>query len=214
MASERAVSGLRVAGAAGLSGALLTGGRSSRLGTDKASFDPFGEGSMLNIGTCALLAAGCTEVASVGGALREDQPEGVVHLHDLHPDQGPLGGIITALQWASNDLVVVLACDMPFVDGAVVAALADKAVGAAQAAVVVARVGGRAQPLTAVWRRSVALPALETGFAEGVRAPRLILPRLVCQFVDDVDPERILDIDSPDDVERYAPISERRRAGE
>jgi len=201
-------------GGAGLSGALLTGGRSRRLGTDKASFDPFGEGSMLAIGAAALREAGCTEIATVGGERRFGQPDGVVHLADLHPDEGPLGGIITALRWASNDLTVVLACDMPFIDGGVVTQLVAGALDDPLAAVVVARVEQRAQPLTAVWRRSRVLDELSRGFEAGVRAPRLLLPRIECRFADDLDPERILDIDSPVDVERYAPISERRRAGE
>ena len=201
-------------GATGLSGALLTGGRSKRLGTDKASFDPFGDGSMLSIGAAALREAGCTEIASVGGERRADQPADVVHLEDLHPDEGPLGGIITALQWASNDLTVVLACDMPFIDGGAVAQLVARALGDPLAAVVVARVGQRAQPLTAVWRRSRALEELTRSFEAGVRAPRLLLSQIECRFADDLDPDRILDIDSPIDVERYARLSERRRAGE
>lgn len=201
-------------GATGLSGALLTGGRSRRLGTDKASFDPFGGGSMLAIGAAALRDAGCSEIASVGGERRVDQPAGVDHLADLHPDEGPLGGIITALQWASNDLTVVLACDMPFIDGDVVTHLVTRALDDPSAAVVVARVEERAQPLTAVWRRSRALGDLVRGFDSGVRAPRLLLSLIECRFVDDLDPDRILDIDSPVDVERYARISERRRAGE
>lgn len=169
---------------------------------------------MLEIGFDALRRAGCTEIASVGGPHRSDTPTGGVHLIDLHPDEGPLGGIITALRWSPQDLIVVLACDMPFVDVTVVSRLTAAAIADPAAAVVVARVGGRAQPLTAVWRRSRARDELERGFAEGVRAPRLMLDRLVCGIVDDLDPDRLVDIDSPEDVERYAPISERTRAGD
>jgi molybdopterin-guanine dinucleotide biosynthesis protein A len=214
MAAERADAGLIDADGPRFCGATLTGGRSSRLGTDKASFDPFGKGSLLEIGLDALRGAGCTETAYVGGPIRSSTPIDVVHLTDLHPGEGPLGGIITALRWSPEDLIVVLACDMPFVDVAVVVELTAVAVADPEAGVVVARVGDRAQPLTAVWRRSKALGELERGFASGIRAPRLMLRELDCRFVDGLDPERLVDIDSLEDVERYARISERGRAGE
>lgn len=214
MATQRVDAGLIDGKRLRFSGAVLTGGRSSRLGTEKASFDPFGQGSLLEIGFEALRGAGCTAIAYVGGASRSNTPIDVVHLADLHPDEGPLGGIITALRWSPEDLVVVLACDMPFVDFAVVGELTSVAMADPEAAVVVARVGDRAQPLTAVWRASRALGELERGFAAGIRAPRLMLGELDCRFVDGLAPDRLVDIDSPEDVERYAPISERRRAGE
>lgn len=214
MAAERADTGLSVESGIGFCGALLTGGRSSRLGSDKAEFDPFGQGPMLTIGFSALHGAGCTEIAYVGGPVRPCAPVGAVHLADIHPDEGPLGGIITALRWSPQDLIVVLACDMPFIDVSVVTGLATEAVADPGAAVVLAQVEGRAQPLTAVWRRSLALEELERGFTEGIRAPRLLLDRLVCRSVLALDPDRLVDIDSREDIERYAPISQRRRAGD
>lgn len=214
MAAQRVDAGLIDGGRPHFCGAALTGGRSSRLGTDKASFDPFGRGSLLAIGLDALRGAGCTEIAYVGGPSRSGLPLDVVHLADLHPDEGPLGGIITALRWSPQDLIVVLACDMPFVDVSVVDELTSVAMADPGAAVVAARAGDRAQPLTAVWRRSKALGELERGFARGIRAPRLMLGELDCRFVDGLDPDRLVDIDSPEDVDRYAPISERRTAGE
>ena len=214
MATQRVDAGLIDGSSLRFCGAVLTGGRSSRLCTEKASFDPFGQGSLLEIGFDALRGAGCSAIAYVGGPSRSNTPIDVVHLADLHPHEGPLGGIITALRWSPEDLVVVLACDMPFVDVAVVVELTSVAMAEPEAAVVVARVGDRAQPLTAVWRASRALGELERGFATGIRAPRLMLGELDCQFVDGLAPDRLVDIDSPEDVERYAPISERRRAGE
>ena len=185
-----------------------------RLGSDKALLDPYGDGPLLAIGVEALRDGGCEEIVSVGGPARTGLADDVLHVPDLHPGEGPLGGIITALRHTAHDMTVVFACDMPFIDGEVVSALVARAVDEPRAAVVVARVWDRAQPLTAVWRRSLALEALERGFAAGMRAPRLILPVIDCRYLDRLDPDRLVDIDSTEDVERYAPAAQRRRAGE
>lgn len=195
-------------------GAILTGGRSSRLGRDKATLDPFGLGSMVDVGIDALLGAGCEGVATVGGDRAPANSPDVVHLADLHPGEGPLGGIITALRWAPQDLVVIFACDMPFVDSDVVTALLESALQHPRAAVTLVRVDGRAQPLTALWRRDLALACTEEHFRAGRRAPRLLLPFLEHGFVDTVVAGSVVDIDSAEDLDRYARHAEQRRLRE
>jgi molybdopterin-guanine dinucleotide biosynthesis protein A len=70
--------------------------------------------------------------------------------------------------------------------------------------VAVAVVGEREQPLTACWRRSVALAVLEAGFASGVRAPRHLLDALAVVRVPGLSPAALADVDSPEDLRRYA----------
>ncbi len=197
-----------------VAGAILTGGRSSRLGRDKAMFDPYGFGPMLQVGVEALRGAGIGRLATVGGDPRPSAGTGLEHLPDAFPGEGPLGGIITALRWSQCELVVVLACDMPFLDAAVITEMVSVARSDSSCGVVLAKVDDREQPLTALWRCSVVLPVLEEAFERGERAPRRVLPQLSTQVFEIVDPTFILDIDSQADVDRYAPIAERRRAGD
>jgi molybdopterin-guanine dinucleotide biosynthesis protein A len=68
----------------------------------------------------------------------------------------------------------------------------------------VATVGEREQPLTACWRRSVALGPIEEAFAAGERAPRALLDRLEAVRVGGLDHAQLLDVDSPEDLRRYA----------
>jgi len=67
---------------------------------------------------------------------------------DAVPGAGPLGGLYTALAWAPTPLVVVVACDMPFVTTALLAELAALARDADAA---VPRSGGRWHPLCAAY---------------------------------------------------------------
>jgi molybdopterin-guanine dinucleotide biosynthesis protein A len=100
--------------------------------------------------------------------------------------------------------VVVVACDMPGVGPAVPTALAGSLAAAAESGVAVAVVGGREQPLTACWRRSIALGPLQRAFDEGVRAPRHVLPALRAVRVEGLPVSQLVDVDSPDDLRRYA----------
>ncbi len=197
-----------------VSGAVLTGGRSRRLGRDKAGLDPYGLGSMLDVGLVALRASGCADLAMIGGAARPTAIDGVVHVADMFPDEGPLGGIISALRWSPSDLVVVVACDMPFLHSAVIDSLITTLRSAPACAVALASVGEREQPLTAVWRRSFALRTLEGAFTAGERAPRRVLPQLEHRLVPIVDPAVVVDIDSEADIDRYAHIARLRREEE
>ena len=90
---------------------------------------------------------------------RFDRP---VH-SDIHPGNGPLGGLHTALTKAQSDAVLLLACDLPFLT----TPFLDFLLGALGSfpAVVPASADGRLHPLSAVYRRSC-LPAAETALAE------------------------------------------------
>jgi len=123
---------------------------------------------------------------------------------DRFPGEGPLGGIVTALHATRSDLVVVMACDMPGVGPAVPAALVRALAAAPQSGVAVAVVGDREQPLTACWRRSVALEVLTSAYDAGERAPRLVLAALAPVRVDGLPPAQLVDVDCPEDLRRYA----------
>lgn len=152
------------------SGAVLAGGRSSRMGRDKALL-PVGGVPMASIAKGALEVAGAAEVLSVGGDVAALGALGFRAVPDEHPGEGPLAGILTALGNAVTDVVVVLACDLPWAAPSAVATVLA-ALGDADAAVPV--VDGRWEPLHAAYRRAV-LPALRRAFEGGERAPRQAL---------------------------------------
>ena len=99
-----------------LSVAILAGGRSRRMGQDKA---------LLRLGDRTLLEVVAERVRPVADELfvvATDRPEydalGFRVVPDHYPDSGSLGGIYTALVTAANPYCLVVACDMPFLNRA------------------------------------------------------------------------------------------------
>lgn len=188
------------------SGAVLTGGASSRMGQDKSLLRVHGR-SLIEIVAGALVSSGAHEVIAVGGDHEQLSQFAEVSrvVADEYPREGPLGGILSALHAASTDLVVVLACDTPEIDAQTPRMLIDALVENDSAAVAYAVTDGRAQPLTAAWRRQRALIVLEEAFVQGERAPRNVFPLLKAIEVSSIPSSAVIDVDRPSDLDRYAP---------
>ncbi|MBU6317480.1 MAG: NTP transferase domain-containing protein, partial [Acidobacteria bacterium] len=73
-------------------GAVLCGGRSSRMGRDKALVPHRGIPMVRSVAD-ALTAGGCSEVVAVGGDTVGLGTLGFDVTPDLHPGEGPLGGV-------------------------------------------------------------------------------------------------------------------------
>ncbi|MEN5302382.1 MULTISPECIES: molybdenum cofactor guanylyltransferase MobA [unclassified Pseudomonas] len=109
---------------------------------------------------------------------------------------GPLAGVIAGLQAARHEWVVLLACDAPLVDQALIDALRQLAVTADSAAMV--RQGGYWQPMFSVLPRRV-LPVLEQAWATGERSLQKALLRETVQgFECAVDDRRLSNFNSPE----------------
>jgi molybdopterin-guanine dinucleotide biosynthesis protein A len=132
-------------------GFILAGGKSSRMGVDKA-FLEF-EGRTLLGRAIAVLSEACNEVAIVGDRAKFASRGTVVS--DLYPGCGPLAGIHAALTHSSADLNLVMAVDMPSVSPELVQFLFATA-AECDAVVVLPRTATGSQPLCAVYRRAFA----------------------------------------------------------
>jgi molybdopterin-guanine dinucleotide biosynthesis protein A len=181
---------------AAFAGAVLCGGSSSRMGADKALIELDGAAMARRVGD-ALLAAGATRVVAVGGDADALRALGLEVVPDLHPGEGPLGGILTALDALGADvgLVAVLACDLVDPDPAAVRAVVRHA-AEHDVDVAAPAVDGRRHLHHAVWRSAV-LPRITAAFAAGERAPRRAVAALRVGEVPGIDPARVADADDP-----------------
>ncbi|MDH5365595.1 MAG: molybdenum cofactor guanylyltransferase [Cyclobacteriaceae bacterium] len=96
-----------------LNGLVLVGGKSSRMGSDKAFLNYHGTPQIEHITT--LLAKFCNKVY-VSAKHKTDYPNYQV-IEDVFPFESPLNGILSAFNHTPNQAWLVVACDMPFIDG-------------------------------------------------------------------------------------------------
>ncbi len=97
-----------------VSGFVLAGGRSRRMGCDKALLEVNGQPLLLRAVT--LLKAHVGSVTVLGPQGRYESL-GVPVLPDRWPRQGPLGALLTGLEISANGWSVFLACDLPLLNG-------------------------------------------------------------------------------------------------
>ena len=131
-----------------LAGFILAGGKSSRMGSDKAFLKL--QGQTLLARALQLVRGIAADVRIVGPRGKFEQLGPVVE--DLYSDRGPLGGIHAALSASTKNLNLILAVDLPRVEAAFLEQLVAKA-STGEALVTVPRAGGGWQPLCAVYRR-------------------------------------------------------------
>ena len=143
-------------------GALLSGGRATRMGGAAKG--------LLRLGGQPVLGRSLELFGRLFGAsllvVNEPDPYAafdVPRVADLLPGRGAPGGLHAALAASATPWVFAAGCDMPFLSAAGIALLASRRAGALA---VVPRWDGRLEPLHALWSRS-ALPALERALGEG-----------------------------------------------
>jgi molybdopterin-guanine dinucleotide biosynthesis protein A len=143
-----------------VTGIVLAGGMSRRLGRDKAVETI--EGRTLISRVLDSLAHVTQElVVVVNNHEREEElalPDSVIVAVDIYPDTGSLGGIFTGLSASSNQWGFVVACDMPFLNLELLEYLLSQRGGHD---IVVPVIDHRPEPTHAAYSK-VCLPAIET----------------------------------------------------
>ena len=154
-----------------VTGILLAGGKSLRMGEDKRHL-VVGEQTLLERGL-AVLHSIFQEVLVV---IAQDSPPLGVNarvVRDLVPDCGSLGGLYSGLMQATTPWVFVVACDMPFLNQAAIAQFTSRRT---TADIVMAKLDARLQPMHAIYSKQC-LPVLE----QMIRARQLKIQEMVSQ---------------------------------
>ena len=139
---------------------ILAGGKSSRMGTDKALIKVNND-NMLESAVRAL-AGGFSELVVSANNKSYDSLE-IRTVSDVFPGRGPLAGIHACLLASGNDVNFVVPCDMPFIDVKLALYMVELAAGFD---VVVPKIGNYYEPLFAVYNKSC-LPAIEAHLMAG-----------------------------------------------
>jgi molybdopterin-guanine dinucleotide biosynthesis protein A len=148
---------------------ILAGGKSTRMGTDKAFVEY--QGRTL-LATALDVARSVTADVRIVGSRQKFSPQAPV-VEDRFCDCGPLAGIHAALRASVSELNLMLAVDMPFVSRDFLNYLIGQARNAPAALVVVPRSDGRRQPLCSIYRLEFAAAAESALRAGQYRIDRL-----------------------------------------
>jgi molybdopterin-guanine dinucleotide biosynthesis protein A len=171
--------------AADITGFILAGGKSTRMGADKA-FVQF-KGRTLLEHALDLVRSVAADVLIVGA--RDKFAPFAPTVEDIFRDRGPLGGIHAALRASQTELNFILAVDMPFVSASFLQYLIREAETASDATVVVPRSDGRWQPLCAAYRRPFADDA-EKALLAGNNKIGLLFDGVAIRVIDEKATER------------------------
>jgi molybdopterin-guanine dinucleotide biosynthesis protein A len=136
------------------SAAILAGGRARRFGgIDKSRLAV--DGHPIIVRQVAVLQRVAAEVFVAGGEPDRYSDLGLRAYPDSVPGAGAIGGILTAVERAHADVVLVVACDLPFLDAGVLGRLLELSIGRDGAWVHGPR---GVEPLVACYRRGTAGP--------------------------------------------------------
>ncbi|UCG11405.1 MAG: molybdenum cofactor guanylyltransferase [Deltaproteobacteria bacterium] len=182
-------------------GVVLVGGKSRRFGRNKA-LEPF-QGERLIDRQIRTLRSVFPEVLII-----TNEPEPYLDLdvavaRDVIPEQGPLGGIYTGLLFAQHENIFVIACDMPFVQPAVIRHMEQLAGGYD---VVIPQKEDGLEPLHAIYS-SRCLPHIRGMLERGVLQvisffPAVKVCRLTAEEIGQLDPVGLsfFNINTPGDM--------------
>lgn len=150
---------------------ILAGGRSSRMGRDKALLRLGGDTFVERIAGALASVAG--ERVRIVGARSTEARSGLPVVEDVYRDCGALGGLHAALAFAKHDWVMVVACDLPFVTSELLHRLAQLRENFQ--AIVPMQTDNRLQPLCALYRREPCLHKAHGLLARGELRPRVLV---------------------------------------
>ncbi|MDZ4822058.1 MAG: NTP transferase domain-containing protein [Flavobacteriales bacterium] len=187
-----------ISGDSHLKGLVLAGGKSSRMGKDKALISYHNQPQFLHV--VSLLENFCNAVFISCRKDQEDffQSHNLKTIPDREEGRGPLGAIHSALLSDIAAAWIVLACDLPLADEKLVEELLAERKTDCIATSFISPHDGLPEPLIAVWERH-AIKIVEVFIANGHSCPRKVLINSNTHLVQPSQPEKLVNINTPEE---------------
>jgi molybdopterin-guanine dinucleotide biosynthesis protein A len=182
-----------------LNALILTGGKSSRMGQDKALI------SHHSIPQYQYLADVCRGLGLEAFiSCREDQQEqytasGHHVIVDTLNNQGPLGGIVSAFMKYPDNAWLILASDIPLLDMDVLNELISQRDASKNATAFISAHDGFPEPLIAIWEPKSYMRIMEF-VAMGYDCPRKVLINTSTHLISPSDPNKLTNVNTPDEL--------------
>lgn len=178
---------------------VLAGGRSSRMGCDKAAL-PLGEGRLIDglLGKLREIFATIIVVGAAPGIVCDPRVRLVA---DERPGLGPLMGLLSGLKASDSELNFVMACDIPAFDRDFLLRMLSRA--EAYDILVPRHRNGFHEPLFAVYSRRI-VSLIQTSLDSGLTRIDLIYPLCRQGYIELEDDSWLVNINTPQDYARFA----------
>ena len=135
-----------------VTGIILAGGKSSRMGTDKALLTLNGQSFLEHC--CEIMSALCSEII-ISSSNKKHQFSEIRRVEDIYPEKGPLGGLHAALLASSSEINLCLSVDTPFVTVEFLQWMLDQQKSDKSFFI---KEGGRYHPLIGVYHKNTVQP--------------------------------------------------------
>lgn len=187
-----------------MNGLVLAGGKSTRMGHDKSAIDWHGKEQKYYL--AELLQQYCDEVYI---SCREDQVRDIDSSYktitDKYTDSGPSTGILSALSHHEHTAWLVIACDLPLIDEQTLNNLIAQRAIDKVATTYKSPHDGLPEPLITIWEpksKEVLLSFKEKGYS----CPRKALINSDTKIIEPVNPEALINANTPEDAEHVRTI--------
>ncbi len=179
---------------------IMAGGGSRRMGTDKSMLPINGRPIIENI--CEQLR-GCFEQILIS-ANEADKFSflGFKVIPDKVPGQGPLMGIASAVETSSNELNLIVACDIPHIELRYVRRMLSEATESKADIVIPTSNDGKYEPLFAIYRKS-ALEAINKVLSSGGRKIADVFSLCNVRYIEFNDADWLINLNTMEEYEEY-----------
>lgn len=195
-----------------LNGLVLAGGKSERMGFDKASVNWHGKEQRYYMAD--LLKTVCAEVFI---SCRDNQ---LAELNDEYrglPDTftglGPYGAILSAFRKKPDNAWLVVACDLPLIDGETLQYLIDNRDSSSIATAFQNESQGFPEPLITIWEPK-SYPVLLSFLAQGYSCPRKVLINSNVTIINPPDQEALTNVNTPEELDKIKRLLHQKLAVE
>ena len=180
-------------------GLVLAGGKSKRLGRDKALLERDGQSQLAYL--AGLLEERVARVFVSTRAEQQDDSERsrFARIVDRYDEMGPLAGILSAMEEHPDADWLVVACDLPNINDETIAHLLENCSGNHPFTAYVSSHDGLPEPLCAIYRAG-SVSILRRFAEEGIHCPRKILIRSDTFLLEQTNPHSLDNVNTPDDL--------------
>ncbi len=180
-------------------GLVLAGGKSRRMGSDKALLTRDGKTQLARTVSLLERHVECVFVSTRSEQAADQERQKFSQIVDRYDDMGPIAGVLSAMDEHPDVAWLVVACDLPNIDDATISGLIDRHSGEHPFTAYTSSYDGLPEPLCAIYGIG-ARQIVDSFVAEEINCPRKMLIRSDTELIAQPNPQALDNINTPEDL--------------